>query len=99
MAVGFLNGGRITVCTPRALLVFAYIITATVISYSLWYSVVKKYELSKLFIIKMAEPLFSALVSLALPLEAEITWNHLIAFALVFAAVLVSNMKSAGKET
>lgn len=99
MAVGFLTGGRITVCTPRALLVFTYIITATVISYSLWYSVVKRYELSKLFIIKMAEPLFSALVSLALPLEAEITWNHLIAFALVFAAVLVSNRKVAGKET
>ncbi len=93
MAAGFLSGGRITVCTPAALLVFGYIITATVVSYSLWYSVVKKYELSKLFIIKMAEPLFAALVSLALPLGAKITWNHLIAFVLVFAAVLISNMK------
>ncbi len=93
LLTGILSGGRITTCTPRALLVFTYIIVTTVISYSLWYSVVKRYDLSKLFIIKMAEPLFAALVSLALPLGAEITWNHLIAFALVFGAVLVSNMK------
>lgn len=69
-----------------------YIIAATVVSYGLWYNVVQRYSLSKLFIIKMAEPLFAALISMLLPLNATLTWQHAVAFVLVGAAVVVSNV-------
>ena len=70
----------------------AFIVAATVVSYGLWYAVVQKYSLSKLFIIKMTEPLFAALISVLLPIGATLTWQHGAAFALVAAAVLVSNV-------
>ena len=52
----------------------------------------QKYSLSKLFIIKMTEPLFAAMISVLLPIGATLTWQHGAAFALVVAAVLVSNV-------
>lgn len=90
--LGLALGGRITSFGWRAALIMLYIIIATVISYGLWYYVVQKYALSKLFIIKMAEPLFAALVSVILPLGAHLTWQHAAAFALVAVAVCVSNL-------
>ena len=92
-AVGLALGGRITTFSLRAFLVMLYIVVATVVSYGLWYFVVQKYALSKLFIIKMAEPLFAAIVSVILPLGAHLTWQHAVAFALVAAAVCVSNLQ------
>lgn len=92
-AAGLALGGRINVFDLRAALVMLYIIAATVISYGLWYSVVQKYALSRLFIIKMAEPLFAALVSILLPLGTHLTWQHAAAFVLVAAAVCVSHLE------
>lgn len=91
--LGLALGGRITSFGWRAALVMLYIIAATVVSYGLWYFVVQKYALSKLFIIKMAEPLFAALVSVILPLGTHLTWQHAAAFALVAIAVCVSNIQ------
>lgn len=90
--VGLLLGGRIRTFDWRCALVALYIIAATVVSYGLWYSVVQKYALSKLFIIKMAEPLFAAIISVLLPLNARLTWQHAAAFGLVAVAVCVSNL-------
>lgn len=91
--LGLALGGRITSFGWRAALVMLYIVAATVVSYGLWYYVVQKYALSKLFIIKMAEPLFAALVSVLLPLGTHLTWQHAAAFALVAVAVCVSNIQ------
>lgn len=91
--LGVALGGRITSFGWRAALVMLYIVAATVVSYGLWYYVVQKYALSKLFIIKMAEPLFAALVSVLLPLGTHLTWQHAAAFALVAVAVCVSNIQ------
>jgi len=97
-AVGLLLGGRIPTFSLQAAAVMLYIVAATVVSYGLWYFVVQKYSLSKLFIIKMAEPLFAALVSVALPLDAQLTWQHAAAFGMVAVAVCVSNMDFSGSS-
>ena len=80
------------------MLIFVYLVLATIVSYWLWYSIVKKYDLSKLFIVKMSEPLFAALVSVALPLNSKITIEHLLAFILVSAAIVLSNIQIKHKE-
>lgn len=92
VALGLAFGGKFGTITRQGLVVMLYIIAATVVSYGLWYNVVQRYSLSKLFIIKMAEPLFAALISMLLPLNATLTWQHAVAFVLVGAAVVVSNV-------
>lgn len=92
MIIGLSFGGSFGVVTPGGICIMAFIVAATVVSYGLWYAVVQKYSLSKLFIIKMTEPLFAALISVLLPIGATLTWQHGAAFALVAAAVLVSNV-------
>ena len=92
VALGLAFGGKFGTITRHGLVVMLYIIAATVVSYGLWYNVVQRYSLSKLFIIKMAEPLFAALISMLLPLNATLTWQHAVAFVLGGAAVDVSNV-------
>ena len=46
----------------------------------------------------MTEPLFAALISVLLPIGATLTWQHGAAFALVAAAVLVSNVNFGKKS-
>lgn len=90
-------GGRLRSITINGIFVFIYIVVATIVSYWLWYSIVKKFDLSKLFIVKMSEPLFAAVVSVLLPLNSKITYQHLIAFALVSLAIVLSNIKVKAK--
>ena len=78
--------------------ILIYLVIVTIISYSLWYSVVKKYDLSKLFIVKMSEPLFAAVISVLLPLNSKITIEHLISFLLVSIAILLSNLQIKKKD-
>lgn len=92
MLIGLLFGGKFGVVTLKGVFVMAYMIIATVVSYGLWYTVVQRYSLSKLFTIKMTEPLFASLISILLPLNATLTWQHAIAFLLVSVAVVVSNV-------
>lgn len=98
VAVGLSFGGRLNDFSWGAAGLSVYIIVATVVSYSLWYSMVLKQDLSKLFIIKMSEPLFSALIAFlfaqcGLPIVGKLSVKHLIAFVLIAAAVVVSNVK------
>lgn len=93
VVIGLAFGGKFGTITWQGVLIMVYIVAATVVSYGLWYNVVQRYSLSKLFIIKMAEPLFAALISMLLPLGATLTWQHAVAFVLVGAAVVVSNVK------
>lgn len=98
LVVGLCFGGRLRNISLTGMLIFVYLVLATIVSYWLWYSIVKKYDLSKLFIVKMSEPLFAALVSVALPLNSKITIEHLLAFILVSAAIVLSNIQIKHKE-
>ena len=70
-----------------------YILLATIVSYSIWYTVVQKNDLSYLFVLKLSEPLFSAIIGAALLQENVFTLQYAIAFACVVIAVLISNIR------
>lgn len=91
--VGFILGGRLNSFTLLGLGISVYIIFATVISYSVWYTIVQKNELSYLFILKLSEPLFSVVIGALLLSENVFTLQYAIAFACVVTAVLISNIR------
>lgn len=61
--LGLLLGGRLSFGSYRSVLVIAYICAASVTAYSLWNIILKHSDLSKLAIIKFAEPLFGVVFS------------------------------------
>ena len=75
-----------------------YIIIATVVSYGIWYTAVQKNDLSYLFILKLSEPLFSAVIGALLLNENVFTWQYAIAFVCIVCAVLISNLKFEKKK-
>ena len=77
----------------HSLWIMICICAASVISYCLWYGTVKQGELSKLFIIKFAEPVFAAVFGTVLLGENIWKWQYLAAFALITAGISVSNRK------
>ena len=93
LTIGLSCGGRISLKEFGDFALLAYILFATCVSYSLWYTVVQKYELSKLFIIKLSEPMFAAVISAIVLQENLLQWSYLFAFLSIAAAVVVSNIK------
>lgn len=96
LIAGLAAGGDGTKLIPtgwQAWLVFAGIVAASVVSYCVWFTVVKKEALSKLFIIKFAEPLFASVFSWLLLGENIFRLNYLLAFLLISAGIVVANSK------
>ncbi len=60
LAAGLLLGGKMSFSLDKWY-IFAYICGASIFSYCIWFGVVKKGDLSKLFIIKFAEPIFACI--------------------------------------
>jgi drug/metabolite transporter (DMT)-like permease len=94
LCAGLFFGGNVTNVIPQTkneVAVFAVIITASVISYCLWFAIVHKEKLSKLFVIKFTEPLFAAVFGWFI--LGENIWNirYLLAFAFISAGIIVSN--------
>ena len=96
--VALILGGRLNAISWLGVGIAAYIIFATVVSYSIWYTVVQKNDLSYLFILKLSEPLFSAVIGSLLLRENVFTWQYAIAFVCIVIAVLISNVKIKKKE-
>lgn len=74
-------------------LVFAYICTASVISYTLWYYILANNALSKMFIIKFAEPLFACVFGALLLGENVLKIEYLVAFILISSGIYFGNKK------
>lgn len=87
-------GGKIPQVTPKALLVFAYICTASITGYTLFYRSQRTTELSKLFIIKFSEPLFACVFSALLIDEDIFKIQYLIAFVLISPGIVIGNAKN-----
>lgn len=87
-------GGKIPQVTPKALLVFAYICTASITGYTLFYRSQRTMELSKLFIIKFSEPLFACVFSALLIGEDIFKIQYLIAFVLISPGIVIGNAKN-----
>lgn len=96
LGAGALAGGEINCAipaTPAQFGVFGVIVTASVVSYCLWFMTVQKEKLSKLFIIKFSEPLFAAVFSWILLGENIFRINYAVAFLLISGGILVANRK------
>ncbi len=93
LAVGACMGGNIHFSPNADLWIISYICVASVVSYCVWFGIVKNGELSKLFIIKFAEPIFACIFG-ALILNEDI-WKiqYLIAFLLISGGIWLSNTK------
>ena len=71
--------------------VFAYICTASMTGYVLWNYILKTSDLSNMFIIKFAEPLFACVFGAILLHENIFQWQYLIAFILISTGVILGN--------
>lgn len=91
-------GGGLPQFSLKGVLVFAYICTASIIAYTLWYHILKTSELSKLFIIKFAEPLFACVFGAVLLGENILRLQYLLAFILISFGIVLAH-KSGEKRT
>ena len=73
--------------------IFTYICIASIVSYCLWYGIVKNSHLSTLFIIKFAEPLFTCLFGAFLLGEDIFKWQYLIALILVILGICIGSLQ------
>ena len=87
--VSLLFGGVLPQFTVKGILVFSYICAASITAYTLWYHILKTNELSKLFIIKFAEPLFACVFGAILLGEDIFRLQYLAAFLLISSGILV----------
>jgi len=98
LIVGLIMGGRVHFTFGASLWVMAYICAASAVSYCLWFGIVKNGELSKLFIIKFAEPVFACLFGALILKENIWRLQYLFAFLLISGGILLSNWKGKKKE-
>ena len=82
----------------RAFGVFAYICSASMAGYILWNYILKTSDLSNMFIIKFAEPLFACVFGAILLQENIFQWQYLIAFILISAGIMLGNKKEEKNE-
>ena len=93
LVVGLIMGGSVTFKFDWTILVMVYICIASVISYCIWFGIVKNGELSKLFIIKFAEPVFACIFGAIILGENILKIQYLIAFILISFGIWFSNLK------
>ncbi len=94
LTVGLCMGtdvSKLVPTTPSQILVFGGVLLASIFSYCLWFQTVQKENLSKLFIIKFAEPLFASIFGWILLGEDIFNLRYLFAFLLISFGVVVAN--------
>ena len=89
--IGILLGGKMPSFSLKALFVFLYICSASIVGYCLWTYLQKNGDLSKLFIIKFAEPLFACVFGAILLGEEIFKLQYLFAFLLISAGIIIGN--------
>jgi drug/metabolite transporter (DMT)-like permease len=98
MLIAFILGANLLSFTWKSLAVFVYICTASMVAYVLWNYILRTSDLSNMFIIKFAEPLFACVFSAILLNEDIFQWQYLIAFILISAGIVLGNKTKKGKE-
>lgn len=99
LIAGILMEGRAEFTSPAAIAVFAYICTASVFGYCLWYIILADGELSGLLIIKFAEPAFAACFGAVILHENIFGRQYLISFPLIFIGIYIANRKNKNAVT
>ncbi len=98
LVVGVAMGGNVYFKLDASLWIMAYICAASIVSYCLWFGIVKNGELSKLFIIKFAEPVFACIFGALILGENIWKIQYLIAFLLISGSIWFSNTKHKKKS-
>ena len=98
LAIGVACGGKMRMADFEDFVLFGFLLLATCASYILWYTIIKKCELSKLFIVKLSEPLFAAIIGAIILGENIFQWHYIVAFLCIGTAVVISNLKLKKKE-
>lgn len=91
LAIGIIFGGRISFSLNLSAFIFVYICIASIFGYCIWFVILKYNSLSKLFIIKFAEPVFASVLSALLLYENVFTIQYLLAFLLIGGGIYISN--------
>ena len=99
LSVGALMGGTVHFTLDAPLWIMVYICAASIVSYCVWFGIVKNGELSKLFIIKFAEPVFACIFGALILGENIWKIQYLIAFLLISGSIWFSNTKSKKKAS
>lgn len=91
LVCGKIFGGSLSIPFGGSMLLMAYILIASVLSYSAWFTVVKSASLSKLFIIKFAEPVFACVFSALILGENIFKIRYPVSFLLIAGGIYISN--------
>lgn len=91
LLLGFAGGGKLIFLPDKRVLVFAVICALTIVSYCIWYRIVKYSALSRLFLIKFTEPLFACIFSALLLGEPILRWQYAAAFVLITAGICLAD--------
>lgn len=91
LIVGRLLGGSMNLTFDQSAFTMVYICFASIFSYLIWYSIVKNGELSKLFIIKFAEPVFACVFGAMILGENIFKIQYILAFLLIATGIYISN--------
>lgn len=91
LIVALMLKGTIPQINIKGVLVFAYICVSSTVAYVLWYYILRTTELSKMFIIKFAEPLFACLFGAVLLGENILKFQYLVAFILISAGIMLGH--------
>ena len=96
LIIGIVTGGSMEFPLQKAYILL-YICAASIVSYCIWFTIVKRAELSKLFIIKFAEPMFACLFGALLLGEDIFKMQYLLAFLLIAGGIYISNSKNTAR--
>lgn len=91
LITGFAMGGRMSFSFGLSAFAMVYICIASVLSYCIWFVTVKDGELSKLFIIKFAEPMFASILGAVILGENIFNIQYITAFLLISGGIFISN--------
>ena len=98
MLIAVVFGANLLSFTWKGVVIFVYICTASMVAYILWNYILRTSDLSNMFIIKFAEPLFACVFSAILLGENIFQWQYLIAFILISAGIALGNKTKTRKE-
>ena len=94
---GMLAGGKITAVSLNGIIVLMALVVSSIIAYTLWLCLSKKYGVSELALIKLSIPIFGIITSAALLGERLFTWQNWAAVLLVSLGVIIAENKGCGK--
>jgi drug/metabolite transporter (DMT)-like permease len=91
-------GGKMPTFSLPGTLSFLYICVASIAAYLIWTYLMRTVSLSRLFIIKFAEPLFACLFGAILLGEDILKWQYLLAFILISGGIILGNREQGRKK-